>query len=61
MKTQSFNSLSDEQFDRLIDNAVYAYQTLYRTVLERKAKELVSEALEKSKFKKKYEKRIQVK
>lgn len=61
MDTNPFEKLTKEQQDRLIDNAVYAYQSLYRTVLERKAKELISEALEKNKFKKQYEKRIQVK
>jgi len=58
MKNQSFSSLSDEQFDRLIDNAVFAYQTLYRSVLERKVKEIVTEINNSKKFKKKYENRI---
>lgn len=57
MEIQSINSISREKRDRLIDNTVDAFQTLFRSVLERKEREMVSERIKNGLLNKKYGKR----
>jgi len=44
MDTQSLAPLTTEQQDSLLNNAVNAMQTLYRSVAQRKAREMLSTA-----------------
>lgn len=60
MKNQSIASVDNDRNDRLINNTVNAFQTLYRSVRERKEREMISEMNKKEIFKKHYEKRIQI-
>ncbi len=47
MSTPSFVSISEEQQQRLINNTVEALQILYRSVVERKRQEIVSDCIKK--------------
>jgi len=60
MENQSIASVGNDQNEHLINNAVNAFQTLYRSVRERKEREMISEMNKKEIFKKQYEKRIQI-
>ncbi|OGK62259.1 hypothetical protein A2334_02475 [Candidatus Roizmanbacteria bacterium RIFOXYB2_FULL_38_10] len=60
MGNQSTKSVGNDPNIRLITNTVDALQTLYRSVRERKEREMISEMNKKEIFKKQYEKRIQI-
>lgn len=65
MENQSSNSTSKDKRDRLIGNAVEAYATLFRSVLDRTQREYMSRQIKKGiqakKLKDEYEKhRVQV-
>ncbi|OQA93098.1 MAG: hypothetical protein BWY24_00739 [Microgenomates group bacterium ADurb.Bin219] len=47
MEIQSINPTRKERRDRLVDNAIEAYQTLFRSVLERTQREIIPERIKK--------------